>query len=93
MDFQGLKVADFLLNSFSTTLDDSSFRITLRVNVSNVNISASIYPPLKQNAPLKSSQNNLSNRAAKTKPKQSYIYTRSLAKHSVWHIEKKLNIF
>ena len=41
-----------------------------------VNISADIYPPLKQNLPLKSSRNNLSNggsSAVKTlhKPKQS----------------------
>jgi hypothetical protein len=63
------------------------FRITLRVNFSNVNTSACIYPPLKQNPPLKSSQNNLSNggsSAVKTlhKPKQSYIYTHRFVKHS-----------
>jgi hypothetical protein len=83
---------------FSATLDDSRFRITLQVNVYNVNISANIYPPLKQNAPLKSSWNNLSNVGSSAvitshKPKQSYIYTHRLAKHSVRHIEKMLNIF
>jgi hypothetical protein len=40
---------------------DKWFRITLRFNFSRVNISASIYPPLKQKPPLISSQNNLSN--------------------------------
>jgi hypothetical protein len=50
---QGLEAGNF--NSFSATLVDTRFRITLRVNVYNVNISANIYPPLKQNAPLKSS--------------------------------------
>jgi hypothetical protein len=40
---------------FLSAFVDSRFRITLRVNVYNVNISANIYPPLKQNAPLKSS--------------------------------------
>ena len=47
--------------TLSRTFNDRRFHITLRVNISNVNISAGIYPPLKQNPPLKSSQNNLSN--------------------------------
>jgi hypothetical protein len=33
-------------------LVDKLFRITFRFNFSNVDISASIYPPLKQNPPL-----------------------------------------
>ena len=69
------------------SFSSSRFRITLRPNFSNVNTSACIYPPLKQNPPLKSSQNNLSNggsSAVKTlhKPKQSYIYTHHFVKHS-----------
>ena len=40
---------------------DKWFRITLRFHFSNVIIAARIYPPLKQNPPLLSSQNNLSN--------------------------------
>jgi hypothetical protein len=62
--------------TLSRPFTDKGFHITLRVNISNVNISTAIYPPLKQNPPLKSSQNNLSNggtTAVKTlhKPKQS----------------------
>ena len=69
---------------------DTWFRITLRFNFSNVNISASIS--------LKSSQNNFSNggsSAVKTldKPKQSYIYTSPLGQTLKWEKEKKLNIF
>ena len=72
--------------------------IKLRLNFSNVNTSACIYPPLKQSPPLKSSQNNLSNggsSAVKTlhKPKQSYIYTHRFVKHSNEKKTEKLNIF
>ena len=62
-------------NSFSTTLKTyRRFPITLQVNVSNVNISANIYPPpLKKNPPLKSSQNNLSNGGSSAVKSLCYI--------------------
>ena len=77
------KIRKIFLKLFLVT----RFRIKLRLNFSNVNTSACIYPPLKQSPPLKSSQNNLSNggsSAVKTlhKPKQSYIYTHRFVKHS-----------
>jgi hypothetical protein len=64
--------------------------------VSIVNISASIPPPhlplLKQEGPLKSSQNNLLNGGSNTakllhRPKQSYP---PLTKHDEFHLKKKL---
>ena len=62
-------------NSFSTTLKTyRRFPITLRVNVSNVNISANIYPPpFKKNPPLKSSQNSLSNGGSSAVKSLCYI--------------------
>jgi hypothetical protein len=75
-DFEKSKTKNKWFLTLSRPFTDRRFHITLQVNVSNVNISASIYPPLKQNPPLKSSQNKLSNggsTAVKTlhKPKQS----------------------
>ena len=68
-----------VIHLLSLTLSRQVVSHYIRFNFSNVNISASIYPPLKQRPPLKSSQNNLSNwgsSAVKTvrRPKQSYIY-------------------